>query len=88
MTGDFERKCSRSPRILVLASFFMGLCLVTSIASGQVVVTPASGGTNIPADKAANATSPAWTTLGDIVNKMMLRHHMYQFPRSSVDASS
>src|SRR5215212_6835209 len=30
-------------------------------------VTPAAGGTNISADKAANATSPAFTTLGDIV---------------------
>src|SRR5215212_10047095 len=30
-------------------------------------VTSATGGTNISADKAANATSPAFTTLGDIV---------------------
>ncbi|HRY60530.1 MAG TPA: LysM domain-containing protein [Patescibacteria group bacterium] len=30
-------------------------------------VTPSSGGTNISADKAANATTPAWTTLGNIV---------------------
>jgi hypothetical protein len=33
----------------------------------SVAVTPGSGGTNISADKAANATSPAFTTLGDIV---------------------
>src|SRR5215213_3836664 len=30
-------------------------------------VTPATGGANISADKAANATLPAFTTLGDIV---------------------
>jgi hypothetical protein len=30
-------------------------------------VTPASGGTNISADKAANAASPAYSTLGNIV---------------------
>lgn len=54
-------------RVPVLASFFMGLCLFASPAWGQVVVTAATGGTNISADKAANATSPAWTTLGNIV---------------------
>ena len=36
-------------------------------AYGNVTVTPASGGTNLSADKAANATLPAWTTLGNIV---------------------
>lgn|GEM_PF-6029247 len=33
----------------------------------SVTVTPASGGTNIPADKAQNAVTPAWTALGNIV---------------------
>jgi hypothetical protein len=33
----------------------------------SVNVTAGSGGTNISADKAANATSPGFTTLGDIV---------------------
>src|SRR5262249_11597971 len=33
----------------------------------SVTITAATGGTNISADKAANASSPAWTTLGPIV---------------------
>src|SRR5439155_26036026 len=33
----------------------------------SVAVTPATGGTNLSADKAANATSPQYTTLGNIV---------------------
>ncbi|MFZ9386235.1 MAG: hypothetical protein ACO25B_00005, partial [Chitinophagaceae bacterium] len=37
-----------------------------TIFTDATAVTPASGGTNIPADKAANASSPAYTTLGDI----------------------
>jgi len=32
-----------------------------------VTVTAGSGGTNISADKAANATTPTYTTLGNIV---------------------
>ena len=35
--------------------------------SGGVTVTTATGGNNISADKAANASSPGFTTLGDIV---------------------
>ena len=41
--------------------------LVAKFAAAAVTVTPASGGTNISADNAANATTPAWTTLGNIV---------------------
>ena len=33
---------------------------------GQVTITVATGGTNISADKAANAVTPAFTTLGNI----------------------
>src|SRR5205085_2594375 len=33
----------------------------------NVTVTQATGGTNLSADKAANATSPQYTTVGDIV---------------------
>ncbi|HEY6169195.1 MAG TPA: hypothetical protein VI454_14225, partial [Verrucomicrobiae bacterium] len=43
----------------------IGICATRSLAS--VSVTPASGGTNILADHAANAPSPAWTTLGPII---------------------
>ena len=46
-----------------LGLFFCGV----SAALAAVTVTPASGGTGISADKAANATSPAYTTLGNIV---------------------
>src|SRR5262245_27795289 len=36
-------------------------------ALAAVSITTATGGTNISADKAANASSPQWTTLGNIV---------------------
>src|SRR5437763_5300396 len=36
-------------------------------AYAAVTITSATGGTNILADKAANATSPAWTALGPMV---------------------
>lgn len=36
-------------------------------SEAALVVTTATGGTSISADKAANATSPAWTTLGSII---------------------
>ena len=39
----------------------------TTFTDAGVNVTPATGGTNISADKAANATSPQFTQLGDIV---------------------
>jgi len=39
---------------------------VTFWAHAQVSVTTATGGANISADKAANAASPSFTTLGDI----------------------
>ena len=35
-------------------------------AFAVVTITAATLGTNISADKAANATAPAWTTLGNI----------------------
>ncbi|MDB6026152.1 MAG: hypothetical protein JWM68_2375, partial [Verrucomicrobiales bacterium] len=38
-------------------------------SSANLQVTAASGGTGISADKAANAPSPQWTTLGNIVLK-------------------
>jgi hypothetical protein len=39
----------------------------TTFTDAGVNVTPATGGTGISADKAANATSPQFTQLGDIV---------------------
>ena len=47
--------------------------LVAKFAAAAVTVTPASGGTNISADNAANATTPAWTTLGNIVMPQAFR---------------
>ena len=46
------------------------LAVAAALASNAVAnvnVTPATGGGNISADKAANAASPAWTSLGAIV---------------------
>jgi len=50
--------------IIFLLSVGVYMSLKTEAAAN---VTPSSGGTNISADKAANATTPAWTTLGNIV---------------------
>ena len=50
--------------LFVSIVFFLGL---TSHTFAAVSITTATGGTNISADKAANATSPAYTTLGNIV---------------------
>ncbi|GEM_PF-2254732 len=44
-----------------------GTLVATTTFTDSVVVTPATGGTNIPSDKAVNGTSPAYTTLGDII---------------------
>ncbi len=41
--------------------------LFTSISFGAIVVTPATGGTNICSNLAANGSAPAFTTLTDIV---------------------
>ncbi len=55
-------------RGLLIAFVVLGCALVVArFAAAAVTVTPASGGTNISADNAANATTPAWTTLGNIV---------------------
>ncbi|MFA6408489.1 MAG: hypothetical protein WCW36_03435, partial [Candidatus Paceibacterota bacterium] len=47
----------------VLCIFFGG----AHAAFAAVTVTAATGGTNISADKAANAAVPAYTTLGNII---------------------
>jgi uncharacterized repeat protein (TIGR01451 family) len=46
----------------LIAAYFLG----SIHALANVNVTAASGGTGISADKAANAASPAWTSLGPI----------------------
>ena len=51
------------------ARFLFSLILFFTLSIGakaQVVITPATGGTNISADKAANSSGHAWTTLGTI----------------------
>ena len=49
----------------------LGLIAISLLSSetvvADVVVTPATGGTNISADNAANATSPLYISIGDIV---------------------
>ena len=52
---------------VLLAAFFLTAFFLSNLVSAAVVVTPASGGTNISADNAANASVPAYTTLGNIV---------------------
>ena len=47
--------------------FTLSFLFSASSAHAAVSITTATGGTNISADKAANATSPAFTTLGNIV---------------------
>ncbi len=49
----------------LLAMVFLSCGATTAFAA--VTVTEATGGTNISADKAANAISPAYTALGNIV---------------------
>ncbi len=51
-------------RLTALLTFL--LMITVQGVWGQVVITTATGGTNISADKAANATSPAYTLLGNI----------------------
>src|SRR5689334_9163887 len=53
----------------LLAALGVALALAglgTGNACANVQVTPASGGTGLSADTAANAVSPAWTALGPI----------------------
>lgn len=49
--------------VFIAAVFLFG----ANPAFAAVTVTPASGGTNLSADNAQNASVPAFTTLGDIV---------------------
>ncbi len=59
--------CMRTLRKLLSGSILGCALFVLSMkALGTVTITPATGGTNISADKSANATLPAWTTLGAI----------------------
>jgi hypothetical protein len=56
----------------------------TTSVWASVAVTPATGGTNISADKAANAASPAYTTLGDI---KIVSQNDNDFPKNNWSAS-
>ena len=57
-----RRVIRRFDAALVAAAF----CLAAQGALANVTVTAATNGTSISADRAANATSPAWTSLGPI----------------------
>ena len=66
-----DHSCSRSvfPKRLFSRKISLLLCVLMAsmVVRAQVTVTPASGGTNISADKAANAIAPGYTILGDIL---------------------
>ncbi|MBA4149260.1 MAG: VCBS repeat-containing protein [Verrucomicrobia bacterium] len=55
------------------------IAVASSTASASVRITPASGGDAISADTAANAISPAWTTLGPITIFEKSRGHRSRF---------
>ncbi len=61
MTEDRLKKQNRFALVVTLVAMF------AVSAQAAVTVTPASGGTNISADKAANATTPAYTALVNII---------------------
>ena len=66
--GAFTHNHVRLKHSISLLSVIAGLLLVLpAVAFAQVTVTAGSGGTNLSADKAQNATTPAFTTLGNIV---------------------
>ncbi|MCX7153435.1 MAG: hypothetical protein NT115_13205, partial [Proteobacteria bacterium] len=56
-------------RLRLGVSFCLAATMLLASAATQaaLTVTTATGGTSISADKADNATSPAWTSLGRIV---------------------
>lgn len=56
------KRLLRNSVFLLFGIFF----IASTLAMAQVTVTPADA-TNIPGTSAANGSSPAWTTLGDIV---------------------
>lgn len=57
----------RTKLFLFLAILSLSHLLLLSDVSAAVTVTAGTNGTNISADKASNATSPAYTTLGNII---------------------
>ena len=61
---SFMKTLLRKSKALSLGLAFL---LFASFTNAQVTVTPATGGTNISADKAANAAAGSFTTLGNIV---------------------
>jgi hypothetical protein len=70
MTARVRR--STTPRRLVVVLSALALAVAAAvvyvqIASANVAVTAATGGTGISADTAANAASPSYTALGNIV---------------------
>src|SRR2546425_4645043 len=65
-SSDVKRKYGLR-KFFLLSTLAFGLAwLSATTARASVTVTPATSGLNISADKAQNATSPAFTTLGNI----------------------
>jgi hypothetical protein len=67
VTG-YNKGYTASFSVLVFVFAFLTVSLLSAgvVFAAGVTVTPATGGTDIFADKAANAASPAYTTLGNI----------------------
>ncbi|MHB9019408.1 MAG: fibronectin type III domain-containing protein [Minisyncoccota bacterium] len=59
---NFFFKITTLLAVIFVTAFFSPISVEAAVA-----ITAATGGTNISADNAANAASPAWTTLGNIV---------------------
>jgi hypothetical protein len=61
------RHCSWPILLLVACAALGSLAFVPAVRASGVIITAASGGTDISADLAGNTTSPAFTKLGNIV---------------------
>ena len=70
MTARVRKSATRRRLVGVLGLLTIAAVaaiVYVQIASAAVTVTAATGGTSISADKAANAASPSYTALGNIV---------------------
>jgi hypothetical protein len=69
-TGECRKAEAKGIQIRNMTGYlsFIAMLLLCSLSvEAAVTVTPASGGTGISADRAANSTTAQWTTLGNIV---------------------
>jgi hypothetical protein len=69
---------------LTLLIFVVALAMLSTVAMANVTVTAATGGTGIPGTKAANGSSPAYTTIG---NFGMTSGAQNDFPKNHTNAT-